>query len=139
MVNEINEGEKKLKLVYIKENTDYDEKDHVNLTEKANIQVEKKNTVLKNSLVENTQKNNIDAFRAGLNKPRHQKIIRIQNIAKAVQMANHRENQVTEKFLQDIEILVTRFKTELDKMRELFGNILKKLPQLQLDVAVTTS
>ncbi|PZC79483.1 hypothetical protein B5X24_HaOG216263 [Helicoverpa armigera] len=56
---------------------------------------------------------------------------KIVNIAKEVKKANRRENVITEKFIGDVESMVVHFKEQLDKMQELFGSIMRKLPQEQ--------
>lgn len=55
----------------------------------------------------------------------------LEDIAMVVK-AHQKENVIIDKFLGDVERFVCRFKAELDKMQELFGNIIKKLPNSTL-------
>lgn len=59
----------------------------------------------------------------------------LEDIAMVVK-AHQKENVIIDKFLGDVERFVSRFKAELDKMQELFGNIIKKLPNTKLKTLV---
>ncbi|CAH0585786.1 unnamed protein product [Chrysodeixis includens] len=52
----------------------------------------------------------------------------LENIAMVVR-AHQKQNIIIDKFLGDVEQFVCRFKEELDKIQELFGHIVKKLPR----------
>ena len=107
--------------------------------EKVNLEIpEKKSDVVTNIIPEQPMENEVDIICAKLEKARLQKEKKIVSIVNAVRIANQQENLVTDKFIEDVETMVTCFKSELDKMQELFGRIIKKWPRVHLDFAVTS-
>ncbi|KAF9819269.1 hypothetical protein SFRURICE_014230 [Spodoptera frugiperda] len=110
-------------------------KSDLNLEERIRYecQVYKKKAV---EVARDTMKKKYAVLRAELDRTREVKHKKIMTIVNEVKTAHERQDKMTEKFLGDVESLVSRFKVELDKMQELFARILKKLPQVDIDVDV---
>lgn len=139
MVTEIDEaGDKKLMVVF--ENKRATER-HVSYEypeKKVKHERQNKKTAGKKILPPQPMANEVDIVCAQLDIIRKGKEKKLVSIAQAVRMANQRENIVTDRFIEDVESMVNSFKSELEKMQELFGSLMKKLPKVQLDVAVTS-
>lgn len=89
-------------------------------------------------ITKNTLRKKIAVIYAEFDKATAQKSEKIAHIVDAVRKANRQESLITEKFVGDVESMVARFKIELDKMQELFGNIIKNLPPLEVEQTAVT-
>ncbi|CAB3221856.1 unnamed protein product [Arctia plantaginis] len=80
-----------------------------------------------------TMRTTFAAWRPDISRSNDLTNLKFSHLVKAVQIASEEEKTNTDKFITDVETMVTRFSNEFKKFQSVIENIIEKYPQLQLN------
>lgn len=129
-MSENNDGKKSLQVVFQRKN-EFREDDYDYQYQYASREKNDPKTIqaMKNA-TKKALRIKLDAMRGDFDRKHCKKKVTISHLVEAIKDSSAKEDMSTDKFVDTVESLMTRFNSDLEKLQKIYTNVMKNLPKI---------